>query len=211
VRPRRVLFIGNSFTARNDVPGLLRALCNPEPLETSTVFAGGASLRRHWNGSVARQAIDARPWDRVVLQEQSTLPVKNAQRFQENVRLFDAAIRENGAVTTLYLTWSRRHAPESQQLLTQSTLGIADELGASVVPVGIAWHDALRRDPALRLYDDDGSHPTVTGSYLAACVFLATLFDAAPATFAVADRLGIPRGAAEVVHQAASAVRDTRT
>jgi nitrate/nitrite transporter NarK len=40
---------------------------------------------------------------------------------------------------------------------------------------------------------EDGSHPTAAGSYLAACVFFATLFDQRPVGTAVSDRLKIDR------------------
>jgi nitrate/nitrite transporter NarK len=40
---------------------------------------------------------------------------------------------------------------------------------------------------------EDGSHPTAAGSYLAACVFFATLFDQRPVGTAVSDRLGVVR------------------
>jgi hypothetical protein len=111
----------------------------------------------------------------VVLQEQSTLPVKNAKRMAENVRLFDEAIKQAGAKTVLYMTWARQHAPESQQAITDAYNFIGEELGAVVVPVGVAWPTFLaKHDPPL-LYDRDQSHPSPAGSYLAACVFLAAL------------------------------------
>ncbi len=43
-----------------------------------------------------------------MLQEQSTLPVKNAGRMHENVRLFDEAITAAGAKTVLYMTQGLR-------------------------------------------------------------------------------------------------------
>ena len=57
---------------------------------------------------------------------------------------------------------------------------IADELNATVAPVGMAWKKALSADPKLVLHQPDKSHPNPTGSYLAACVFYATLFDKSP-------------------------------
>ena len=69
-------------------------------------------------------------YDAVVLQEQSTLPTKNAARMHENVRLFDGAIATAGAKTVLYLTWARLNAPESQQAITEAYTGIGRELGA---------------------------------------------------------------------------------
>jgi hypothetical protein len=59
--------------------------------------------------------------------------------MHENVRLFDLAIRAAGAQTTLYMTWARRDAPASQEAIADAYTGIGQELGATVVPVGLAW------------------------------------------------------------------------
>jgi hypothetical protein len=180
--PLKVLFIGNSFTARNDLPGLLAQLAaaRDKGLEHRLISAGGASLRAHWNAGGAVKAIQGGQYELVVLQEQSTLPVKNARRMHENVRLFDQAIRAVGAKTVLYMTWARRHAPDSQQAITDAYTSIGRELGAAVVPVGLAWERFLRTHHQPLLHDREQSHPTLAGSYLAACVFLAVLFKKSP-------------------------------
>ena len=76
-----ILFIGNSFTQRNDLPGLLAAMAQERGVRIrhNLISAGGASLRTHWNAGRAAKEIEAGDYDYVVLQEQSTLPVKNAQ------------------------------------------------------------------------------------------------------------------------------------
>ena len=178
----RALFIGNSFTARNDVPSLLAALAAARgaTLEHRLISAGGASLRMHWNKGDARNEIERGRHDWVVLQEQSTLPIKNAARMHENIRLFDEVIRASGARTALYLTWARSHSPESQRAITDAYTSIGAELGATVVPVGLAWEHVLAMPTHPVLHDRDGSHPTPAGSYLAACVFLAALFGENP-------------------------------
>jgi hypothetical protein len=96
--------------------------------------------------------------------------------MHENVRLFDAEIRAAGARTVLYMTWARKNAPESQRAITDAYESIGRELGATVVPVGVDWEKFLRDHERPVLHDRDGSHPTVAGTYLAACVFFATLF-----------------------------------
>jgi hypothetical protein len=177
-----LLYIGNSFTTRNDLPGLLREMVRAGQgitLESRVIAAGGASLRRHWNAGAAG-AISGAAWDYVVLQEQSTLPVKNSKRFHENVREFAPAIRESGAGMVLFMTWAREREPDSQSLLTGSYQQIGEELGATVVPVGTAWQILLAEPDAPGLYAADGSHPTLAGSYLAACTFYATLFQGDP-------------------------------
>ena len=62
----------------------------------------------------------------------------------------------------------------------ESTSTLADELQARLIPVGVAWHEVANENspPAFRLYVADHKHPTATGTYLAACVFYRTLYDA---------------------------------
>src|SRR4051812_11904011 len=125
----KTLFIGNSFTTRNDLPALIATLAaaRGKRLEHRLISAGGASLRQHWNSGQAPRAIQDSKYDCVVLQEQSTLPVKNAKRMHENVRLFDGAIRAAGAKTLLYMTWARQHTPETQQAITGAYTEIGRE------------------------------------------------------------------------------------
>ena len=206
--PSRILFIGNSYTSRNQLPRLLAdlaaAAAHPRRIEFDLVFAGGASLKRHWNAGIARQKLASLSWNYVVLQEQSTLPLKNPARYHENVRLFAPEIARCGARPVLYLTWSRQQAPDTQDRITGAVGEIAGEISALVVPVGPAWHAVMARHTDIPLYTDDGSHPTPAGSYLAACVFLVSLFGEAPRAFPVSDSLRLDRGVAATLHAVAS-------
>jgi hypothetical protein len=206
--PSRLLFIGNSYTSRNQLPRLLAdlaaAAAHPRRVEFDLVFAGGASLKRHWNAGIARGKLASLSWNYVVLQEQSTLPLKNPARYHENVRLFAPEIARYGARATLYLTWSRQQAPDTQDRITGAVEEIAAEVDALVVPVGPAWRTVMARHGDVVLYTDDGSHPTAAGSYLAACVFLASLFGEAPRGFSVSDALLLDRGVAATLHAVAS-------
>jgi hypothetical protein len=178
----RILFVGNSFTARNNLPGLLTGLAGARgiDLEHRLIQAGGASLRQHLNGGKALDAVATGGFEVVVLQEQSTLPIKSPARFQDSARDFDAAIKDAGARTALYMTWARRNAPDTQQALTSAYAGSAVELGATLVPVGVVWERFLATHDQPVLHDDDNSHPALAGSYLAACVFLIALLEADP-------------------------------
>ena len=180
--PQNVLFIGNSFTARNDLPGLIASLAasSGKPLRYQLVQAGGASLRAHWNAGHATRLIEGGGFDAVVLQEQSTLPVKNPVRMHENVRLFHEVIQAAGATTVLYMTWARRAEPQAQNAITKAYTQIGRELGATIVPVGTAWARFLAAHDQPVLHDRDGSHPTIAGSYLAACTFFGALFKESP-------------------------------
>lgn len=179
---KNLLFIGNSFTQRNNLPALIANLAAEAGIKIShdLISAGGASLRAHWNAGQAAKAIATGSYDFVVLQEQSTLPIKNAERMKENIRLFDAAIQPTGAKTVLYTTWARQHALDTQKQITTAYSEIGKELGAIIIPAGPAWMRFIAKHDEPQLYDKDQSHPTLAGSYLAACVFLAALLKTNP-------------------------------
>lgn len=178
----RILFVGNSFTARNNLPALVARLAKERgiAIEYKLVQAGGASLRQHLNSGAVAAALEAAPYDTVVLQEQSTLPGKNAKRMHENVRETHDLIAKAGAQTALYLTWARINQPDGQRAITTAYATIAAELGATLVPVGMVWERFLREHDHPVLHDDDGSHPALAGTYLAACVFLVALLQEDP-------------------------------
>lgn len=220
--PLRVLFIGNSYTAANDLPVMVERLADAagdRRIEADRHLVGGCTLERHVKEKKAIDKIHAGKWDVVVLQEQSLRPVVNRQSMHKYARLLDAEIKQQGAKTVFYLTWARQHIPGMQEGadpaqspeyakamyqtsgaakttnfetwcqqqmagfvggLNGAYLDIAKELNAGVAPVGIAWKLALAADPAFVLHSPDKSHPNPTGTYLAACVFYATLLDANP-------------------------------
>lgn len=169
-----VLFIGNSFTFVNDLPRMLTELSRSSAglrIRAETVTYPGASLRVHWNQGRALQAIRRQKWDFVVLQEQSTAPIDDRAGMYEYARQFDAEIRKTGATTIFFVTWAYRDRPQMQAELNRAYIDLSNELHARIAPVGPAWQIALERAPALVLHAQDGSHPTATGTYLAACVF----------------------------------------
>jgi hypothetical protein len=198
----RLLFIGNSYTFRNDLPGLIAQMA-PHEITTRTIVAGGASLRLHLNKGSIANALDEAKWDIVILQEQSTLPLKNAARFHQNVRDCHALIEESGAQTALYQTWARQNAPETQDALSAAYETIAKEIGARLIPVGKAWKGTLKMQPNVPLFDADGSHPSLLGSYLAACVFAATFWDKDPRGLPLHNDLNLDDEHASVVRDAA--------
>lgn len=180
----RVLFIGNSYTYVNDLPHqigwIAESLGAETPYEVVSVTPGGMTLSHHWETGATRRLIRQGGWTHVVLQEQSTRPLDDPELFYEYVRRFDEEIDRVGAQTVLYMTWARQARPASQDSLSRAYLTAAAAAGARVAPVGMAWQRALAAEPGLVLHYEDGSHPEPAGTYLAALVFYATLFDASP-------------------------------
>ncbi len=195
----KVLFIGNSYTYCNNLPGMLQDLSKAagKKLETAMVTSGGKTLEWHWYNPETLDAIDKGPWGFVVLQEQSLRPVEEPAKMSCAVNKFAARIHKVKATPLLYLTWARKHIPEMQDGITEAYLRAARETGAKIAPVGSAWRRALAASPGLSLYVEDRSHPSMLGSYLAACVFYATIFGETPVGLSREVRLS--EGVAAVV------------
>lgn len=184
-KPVRVLFIGNSYTAFNNLPKLVESIAESQTggprIETAASLSGGKMLRWHWENKEALAAIQKGGWDFVVLQEHSTLgkvPKKGMEpeiddpaQYFEFARLFDAEIRKAGAKTVLYATWSREGFPEHQRRLDEAFTRFARESGAGILPAGLAWTVTRIEAPSIKLHMPDRSHPTMAGSYLNALVF----------------------------------------
>ncbi len=192
--PKRVLFIGNSYTH-----GFVRVLS--EMLRTSApgtvieaITPGGYTLAQHLENTTGR--IKSGNWDVVVLQEQSlvsTLAGPDQDRFFSAVRELCAMVREQGARPVLYETWGRRdgHGETAkvnpdyetmQRNLTAAYRKAGSENNADVVPVGSVWSVVRNKHPELgrELYEKDGSHPSRKGQWLIACIYMKYLFDTDP-------------------------------
>lgn len=215
----RVLFIGNSYTSVNDLPGMLAAfvkrLMPGFPFTTESIAPGGATLRSHLRQGVASQRIREGGWQHVVLQEQSQLGGMHIEGepflgppeaiFFPAVRQFVAQTTAAGATPLLYMTWSRRENLSAQGLLTSAYARMASELGAGLAPVGVAWERVRRERPALELYAEDGSHPAPAGTYLAACVMFSSLFRR-PCLGAPVSLASLPEHLARYLQQVGSEV-----
>jgi hypothetical protein len=178
-----VLFIGNSLTYVNDLPRIVEALADSghQPLlETRMVAKPDYSLEDHWSDGDAMAAIRKGGWDFVVLQQGPSSVEQNRQLLIDYARRFADPIRAAGGRPALYAVWptvDRRvdfeRAGESYRLAAQAVDGV-------LFAVGSAWQATWKRDPSAPLYAFDGLHPSAEGSYLAALVIYATLYQQSP-------------------------------
>jgi hypothetical protein len=215
---QRVLFIGNSYTYVNDLPVVFArlAVSGGHRVEAGMLASGGASLTDHTNDPETQRKLASAPWAYVVLQEQSVSPALPYWRDHDMypaARTLVAQVEAVGATPVFFMTWAHRDGwPDAnldyeamQQNVNRAYTGIADELGVPVAPVGFAWAVARDEYPAIELWQGDGSHPGRAGTYLAACVFYATIFGQSPAGLAYHGGLS-DREARELQSTAAAAV-----
>jgi lysophospholipase L1-like esterase len=177
----KVLFIGNSYSFYNDLPGMLEKLAkaNGKNIETKIVARNGASLQEHWNEKKALKTLNGENWDFIVLQERSSIVRDKTGLALKYAGLFDDAAKKINAQTLLYSTPA--YKSEKNRLASyQAYLKLADKLKAEVVPVSPAFEKVFSKLPQIELHAPDGVHPNPTGTFLAAYLFYSKIFGNSP-------------------------------
>ncbi|MCX6290985.1 MAG: SGNH/GDSL hydrolase family protein, partial [Bacteroidetes bacterium] len=174
---KKILFIGNSYTYVNDLPGTLYqlALAGGDTILYDSNTVGGYTLQLHSTNSTTLNKIASQPWDYVVLQEQSQIPSFPPQQvdtmFYPYAIFLDSLIHANDSCTqtVFYMTWGRKYGDASncafyppvctytgmQARLRSSYLEISDSLRAIVSPAGISFQNSMLADSNINLYQTD--------------------------------------------------------
>ena len=193
-----VLFIGNSYTYYNNLPEMISNIANDlgDTVNYDQNTPGGTSLYAHSQNQTTINKINQQNWDFVVLQDQSQRPSLSPSYVAASVYPYATQLVNliNGnyicSEPVFYMTWGRKYGDQTncqsyppvctflgmQERLRDSYLTMGLDNNASVSPVGIAFKNSISLDSTIDLYTSDNSHPSIYGSYLAACTFYSTIF-----------------------------------
>lgn len=189
-----VLFIGNSYVYVNDLPTMFNNLTTSlgDEVTVDSKTNGGYTFSNHLNDPLTHTKIKSKPWDYVIIQGQSQEPSfptsqVNTQSLPAANALADSVYENKYCSQVMYfMTWGRQNGdPQWDSIntfdkmnlrLRDAYVRISDSAQACVAPVGIAWKYVRDNHPTINLYTSDGSHPSVEGTYLAACTFYASVF-----------------------------------
>lgn len=185
---------------------------------------GGYTFQQHLTNATSINKIKQGDWDFVVLQEQSQLPSfpltqVEVQCFPYAKQLNDSILTYNScAETVFYMTWGRKNGDAGNcgsfpplctyegmdSLLHLRYMMMADSNAAIVSPVGAVWHYVRNNFPSIELYQTDESHPSLAGSYIAACTFYTILFRKSPLN--ISNDYGLSAGDALSIKNAVKTV-----
>ena len=225
----KVLFLGNSYTYVNNLPKLLIdiAFSTGDTIFTDENTPGGYRLMGHASNAISLAKIRSDKWNYVVLQDQSQLPSFPEADVEAMVypfaRALDSVIKENNACTqtVFYMTWGRKNGDAQNcafwppvctyqgmdSLLALRYRKMASDNKALLSPVGALWKYLRANHPSIELYQSDESHPSLAGTYAAACSFYAVMLKKDPTLIsfdgglAAAEALAISNAAKVVVYQ----------
>ncbi len=185
----RILFVGNSLTYLNDLPGMVRALAdsaNLPAVQTAQVAKPDYSLEDHWNDGLARAVIAKGGWHYVVMQQGPSAVLANRVNLRQWVATFSDLIRSKSGTPALYQVWPQQVNFSDFDASSESYRLAALDVNGVFLQAGNGWRAAWVRDASLTLYAPDGLHASLQGTYLAALTVFGGLFHRSV--------VGMPRG-----------------
>ena len=203
--PKAEIFIGNSFFYYNNgMPGhvsLLEKAADPDHKQdyrNTMVTIGGSGFDWHdvesyfrpnaigsysfdENNNIVFNKLD-KLFDVAVMMDCSQCPIHPRLKtvFTEFARKNSDIVRAHGARPVFFMSWAYADKPEMTAQLAEAYTTAGNENNALVIPAGLAFARAIGKQPELNLYAPDKRHPSLAGTYLAACTVFAALTGGSP-------------------------------
>ncbi len=190
---KNVLFIGNSITYFNNMPFTFEAIANSKGDATSvTMYApGGTGFVDHVNDPNVYAKFREKVWDFVVLQPGSgesfgsTHPISTT--LNRAIQLKDSILKYSPCAKILFYEISNgvtgntasdlTNYNNSMDIVRSNLEYLADGTDLYFAPVGEAFREKWNNDQTDMLWGNTYNiHPNEKGSYLAACVFYASIY-----------------------------------
>lgn len=140
---------------------------------------GGYSFDR--NNKVVFNKLDSL-FDVAIMMDCSQCPIhpQLSTVFRDYAKKHSDTVRKHGAKPVFFMSWAYADAPEMTAQLAEAYTKAANDNNVFVIPAGLAFARAINRRPDLNLYLADKRHPSLMGTYLAACTVYASLFKKSP-------------------------------
>jgi hypothetical protein len=203
IEPASILYIGNSFFYFNNGMGGHVARLNASAesatkLRSTDVTISGSSLQWHDVDSYFRpKAVGAFSFDpennvvfnkndklfeAAVMMDCSQCPIHPTlkSQFTEYAKKDSDIVRKHGGRPVLFMSWAYSNKPEMTVELAEAYTTAGNANDALVIPAGLAFARVVKEHPEIDLYIADKRHPTLAGTYLAACTSYAALFGRSP-------------------------------
>lgn len=203
--PKTAIFIGNSFFYYNNgLPGHLSRMekaadpANKRAYRNTMVTIGGSGFDWHDvesyfrpnaignysfddGNNVVFNKLD-KLFDAAVMMDCSQCPIhpKLQSVFTDYAKKNSDIVRAKGTRPVFFMSWAYADKPEMTAQLAEAYTVAGNANDALVIPAGLAFARAVGKQPELNLYAPDKRHPSLAGTYLAACVVFAALTGKSP-------------------------------
>jgi hypothetical protein len=199
---KSLLWVGNSFFYYNNSMhghvGRLLTESGAKGMRASSATISGSGINWHnleahlgsggmasysfvGDNEVRFNTLDKR-FDGVMMMDCSQCPVHPTLQpiFYEFAAKHSATARKYGTAPIFFMSWAYQDKPEMTQQLAAEYIKAGKQNNALVVPAGLAFAASIAKRPNVNLYEPDKRHPSLAGTYLAACTVLASVYKTNP-------------------------------
>jgi hypothetical protein len=199
---KSMLWVGNSFFYYNNsmhghVGQLLNAAGQKGNRSTSATISGSGINWHDMDAHFKPNAVGSysfvgdnevkfntfeRPFDATMMMDCSQCPIhpKLQAIFYEYAKKHSETLRKHGSEPILFMSWAYSDVPAMTEQLAVEYIKAGQQNNALVVPAGYAFANSVSKRPDLSLIIADKRHPTLAGTYLAACTVLASVYKINP-------------------------------
>tara|TARA_B100000767_G_scaffold14139_1_gene13578 strand:- start:960 stop:1760 length:801 start_codon:yes stop_codon:yes gene_type:complete len=198
-----IMFVGNSFfyynnSLHNYLNQLVKNDKSIELFKQRSITINGSSLSWHPlesyldNKNIGSFRIDTSndnefikskdtSIDAVIFMDCSLCPIHPMTKddFHKYVAEHSETIRSKGMEPMLFMSWPYKNKPLMMQELRQEFIKASNKNNILLIPAGEAFYSFTKEYPDIDLYTQDLRHPSKEGTYLAAAVVFATIFNTA--------------------------------
>ena len=194
-QPETILFIGNSYLYYGDsLHNHFRRMVEEyftgyDASSVKSATIGGSRLKHHnVERLIKPKAISSiEKFDLVILQGGSgeTLTKSSRKEFSYFVKKHVQTIRENNSQAALYMTHAyvkpHKDFMDNQiKIIEETYTKVGNDNQVLVIPVGLAFDLAYQEQPSIKLHRPDATHPSLLGTYLAACTVFSSIYGKTP-------------------------------
>jgi hypothetical protein len=199
---KSMLWVGNSFFYYNNSMhghvGQLLSAAGGKGYRATSATIGGSGLNWHdMEAYFKPNAVGSysfvgdnevsfnqpgRQFDATLMMDCSQCPIHPTLKplFYDYAKKHSETVRKNGAEPILFMSWAYSNKPEMTEQLADEYVRAGKLNNALVVPAGLAFAKSVAMRPDLSLIIADKRHPTLMGTYLAACTVMASVYKQNP-------------------------------
>jgi len=173
-----VLFVGNSLTYTNNLPILVKeqAAANGITVGTKMIALPNYAISDHWDNGAVQEYIKSKKYDFVVVQQGPSSQSEGRQILLEYGKYYSDLCNENDAKLAFFMVWPSRTYYFTFDGVIKNYRDAALSTNSILCPVGEVWKQHFDSTEDYSYYGNDGFHPSLTGSEIAADVIVKSLF-----------------------------------
>ena len=187
-----ILFIGTSHTYYNNMPDIIKKIGKSigDSVHIKMSAPGGYDFERHVTLQTTLDALDSSDWDYIILQESGWRTALPQDRLNTQVFPFAKELKkiisekQPLAKLILYMTNGYTKGVGSfntswcedeplvcsydgmQNRIRDTYVTLSKTMNAEIAPAGMVWKSLIEKKSNIPLFDPDGIHPSLNGSYV---------------------------------------------